>query len=173
MMDEFSKQIMEKMGKTFNGNGCCIQCKTFYICFNIMSLIHSQYCYILFRCLAHVISLATQALIKSHTKSKHYNSASPKEHMLTTTGYNHDEIGLVQAISVKVCDINQICNVFKLTQPPWQEHSSAQCKQLFKDIQTWDGTDPHQLLLDMPVRWSSTYVMLERAESQRKVSNKY
>lgn len=51
-----------------------------------------------------------------------------------------------------------------------QERSSAPRKQLFKDIQTRDGTDPRQLLLDMPVRWSSTYVMLDRAEAQRKVS---
>ena len=51
-----------------------------------------------------------------------------------------------------------------------QERSSAQRKQLFKDIQTRDNTKPRQLLLDMPVRWSSTFVMLERAEAQRKVS---
>ena len=57
------------------------------------------------RCLAHVINLATQALIKTHTKSKHYNPASPEEHIPTTTGQNRDEIGLIRAISVKVCDI--------------------------------------------------------------------
>ena len=57
------------------------------------------------RCLAHVINLATQALIKTHTKSKHYNPASPEEHIPTTTGQNCNEIGLIRAILVKVCDI--------------------------------------------------------------------
>jgi hypothetical protein len=41
---------------------------------------------------------------------------------------------------------------------------------MFKDIQQRDGiTSPKQLLLDMPVRWSSTYVMLDRAEKLQKV----
>ena len=30
--------------------------------------------------------------------------------------------------------------------------------------------DPLQLLIDMKVQWSSTYVMLHRAESQHEVS---
>jgi len=34
------------------------------------------------RCLAHVINLATQALINAHSKVKHYNPATFNEHML-------------------------------------------------------------------------------------------
>jgi hypothetical protein len=70
-------------------------------CITLLKLIH--YFSLLLRCLAHVINLATQALIKAHTKSKHYNPASPDEHMPDTQGFNRDEVGLIRAISVKVC----------------------------------------------------------------------
>jgi hypothetical protein len=49
--------------------------------------------------------------------------------------------------------------------------SSAQRKEAFKLIQHRRKERPLQLLLDMKVRWSSTFVMLTRAESQREVSN--
>lgn len=55
---------------------------------------------------------------------------------------------------------------------------SAQRKELFKKIQLRDE-DGHvpskqakQLLMDMKVQWSSTYVMLEHAESLREVCPK-
>ena len=55
-----------------------------------------------------------------------------------------------------------------------QACSSAKRKQLFADIQKRGGvTTPLQLLLDMPVRWSSTYVMTSRAELNRKVNGIY
>jgi hypothetical protein len=54
------------------------------------------------RCLAHIINLATQALIKGHSKAKHYNPALPDEHIPSTEGIDRDEIGLVRAIAVKV-----------------------------------------------------------------------
>ena len=56
-----------------------------------------------------------------------------------------------------------------------QAHSSAQRKELFKKIQLCeeDGHIPKLvvklLLMDMKVRWSSTYVMLERAEELKEV----
>ena len=46
-----------------------------------------------------------------------------------------------------------------------QARSSSQCKQLFKNLQERINMCPCQLLLDMKVCWSSTYVMLTRAES--------
>lgn len=64
-----------------------------------------------------------------------------------------DEVGLIRAIAVK-------------------ERSSAQRKQLFKDIQARPPNPSpvvSQLLLDMPIRWSSTYVMLDRAEKKKAV----
>ncbi|KAG6875725.1 hypothetical protein C0992_002681, partial [Termitomyces sp. T32_za158] len=56
-----------------------------------------------------------------------------------------DEIGLVHAIVVK-------------------ERSSAKQKQLFVNFQGKADEHPCLLLGDMPVQWSSTYVMLNRAE---------
>jgi hypothetical protein len=55
------------------------------------------------RCLAHVINLATQALIKSYSKSKHYDPANLNEHLPDTDALVRDEVGLVRAIAVKVC----------------------------------------------------------------------
>ncbi|KAF8336664.1 ribonuclease H-like domain-containing protein [Amanita rubescens] len=74
------------------------------------------------------------------------------ETVIEHRGTQRDEVGLVRAICVK-------------------EHLSAQHKELFKRIQLRDedghipSKRPKQLLMDMKVRWSSTYVMLERAES--------
>lgn len=74
----------------------------------------------LYRCLAHIINLATQALISTHSKSKYYNPHDPTAHELpVTTIYTppavnnangeepvpqilRDELGLVRAIVVKV-----------------------------------------------------------------------
>lgn len=51
-----------------------------------------------------------------------------------------------------------------------QERSSAKRKELFKEIQSSkDIKVPHQLLLDSPTRWSSTYVMLDLAERLHEV----
>jgi len=51
-----------------------------------------------------------------------------------------------------------------------QECSSAKRKELYRTVQTKAGVShPTQLLIDMKVRWSSTYVMLNRAESNKKV----
>ena len=47
--------------------------------------------------------------------------------------------------------------------------SSAQRKEAFKSIQYHHKEHPLQLLLDMKVRWSSTFVMLTHVESQRQV----
>jgi hypothetical protein len=51
------------------------------------------------RCLAHIINLATQALISTHSKSKHYDPAEPDADL--TVGNGRDVVGLVRAISVK------------------------------------------------------------------------
>jgi hypothetical protein len=67
----------------------------------------------------------------------------------TTKHHDRDEIGLVHSICVK-------------------ERSSAKRKDLYKNVQVKAGVShPTQLLLDMKVHWSSTYVMINRAESSR------
>jgi hypothetical protein len=50
-------------------------------------------------CLAHVINLATQALISTYSKSPHFDPKNPEAHVPTS----RDEVGLVRAIAVKVC----------------------------------------------------------------------
>jgi hypothetical protein len=52
----------------------------------------------------------------------------------------------------------------------FQQRSSAKRKEMFKAIQAEASiARPKQLILDMKVRWSSTYLMLYRAERTRKV----
>ena len=54
-------------------------------------------------CLAHIINLATQALLAAHSKSKHYDPTSPEDIVVATRdGFQRDEVGLIRAIAVKV-----------------------------------------------------------------------
>lgn len=110
-------------------------------------------CHILIkpRCLAHIINLATQALISLRSKAKYYDSNAEESHVPDLTATERDEVGLVRSICVKAC-------------------SSSQRKELFKSVQAEDGIKPLQLLLDMKVRWGSTHAMLLRAESRKEVS---
>ena len=55
-----------------------------------------------YRCLAHIINLATQALISTRSKAKYYNPHSVDEHSPDFDAVDRDELGLVRAISVKV-----------------------------------------------------------------------
>ncbi|KAF8800900.1 hypothetical protein BYT27DRAFT_7312447 [Phlegmacium glaucopus] len=106
------------------------------------------------RCLAHIINLATQALISTKSQSKYYNSNFDDEHVPEDNTTSCDEVGLIRAIIVKA-------------------RSSAQRKQLFKEIQERKGVKPVQLLLDMKVCWSSMYVMLNRADSRQEQINTF
>ncbi|KAJ6487449.1 hypothetical protein C8R47DRAFT_1216224 [Mycena vitilis] len=96
------------------------------------------------------INIATQKLISAYSKSPHFNPREPNAHIPDTSVAMRDEIGLVRAITVK-------------------ERSSAKRKDLFKTIQSRHQSDPaeiaKQMVLDMKVRWSSTYAMLDRAYS--------
>ncbi|KAH8984846.1 hypothetical protein EDB92DRAFT_1818912 [Lactarius akahatsu] len=97
-------------------------------------------------CLAHIINLATQAVISARTKSKYYNGDPTDDHLPKDLGTSkRDEIGIVRAICIKA-------------------RSSSQHKELFKSIQVRNNISPVNLLLDMKVQWSSTYIMLYRAD---------
>lgn len=102
------------------------------------------------RCLAHIINLATQALLSTHSKSKHVDAMKPDDDLVVSRHGQRDEVGLVRSIAVK-------------------ERSSASRKELFRNIQLRDEdshvptANPRHLLLDMKVQWSSTFVMLRRA----------
>ncbi|KAJ7842020.1 hypothetical protein B0H14DRAFT_3140052, partial [Mycena olivaceomarginata] len=105
--------------------------------------------------MAHIINLATQALISKYSKATHFDPKQPEAHLPDTSAPLRDEIGLIRAIAVK-------------------ERSSPKRKQIFKELQlkirrAADSTASvgvfvaKQLILDMKVRWSSTYHMLLRA----------
>ena len=58
---------------------------------------------LLYSCLAHIINLATQAVISTHSKSKYY-SEDPEDNTVPEnagTG-DWDKIGIIRAICVKV-----------------------------------------------------------------------
>lgn len=55
-----------------------------------------------YRCLAHIINLATQALILTRSKAKFYSADAEDAHVPETAGVERDELGLVRAICVKV-----------------------------------------------------------------------
>jgi hypothetical protein len=100
------------------------------------------------RCLAHIINLATQALISTRSNAKFYDPNAEDEHVPDVYAWNRDEVGLVRTICVKA-------------------RSSAQRKELFRIVQIRKEIKPVQLLLDMKIRWSLTYIMLHRAESRK------
>jgi hypothetical protein len=80
---------------------------------------------------------------------------------------SHDEVGLVRAIVVKVWTLIPKRLTY-LTGS--QECSSAKRKEMWRTIQIRAKNVPTlQLILDMKVRWSSTYLMLERAEKRKEV----
>ncbi|KAF8234577.1 hypothetical protein L208DRAFT_1218009, partial [Tricholoma matsutake] len=66
MLVEFAKHILMHDGKVFDLKQHHIQC------------------------LAHIINLVMQALITTHSKSKHYNPANPDTDL---TGPEHNEVG--------------------------------------------------------------------------------
>jgi hypothetical protein len=79
--------------------------------------------------MAHIINLATQALISTYSKSSHFDPKSPESHLPDTSATLRDEIGLVRAIAVKVGDI------VHLPTPVSQLISGALVSQAQRDIQ--------------------------------------
>jgi hypothetical protein len=56
------------------------------------------------RCLTHIINLATQAVILTHSKAKYYDGSPDENELPEDLGAaERDEIGIVHAICVKVC----------------------------------------------------------------------
>ncbi|RXW23821.1 hypothetical protein EST38_g1987 [Candolleomyces aberdarensis] len=102
------------------------------------------------RCLAHIINLATQAVLGAYSKTPHFNpgSIAPLEPDIGVSDdfeSVRDVVGLIRCIAVK-------------------SRSSAKRNALLKELQEKDGVKiPRTLLVDMKVRWSSTYLMLKRA----------
>ena len=57
-------------------------------------------------CLAHIVNLATQAVLRTHSKSKHYDPKEPEKHEPDVEEDYRDEIGLIRLIVVKVTFFN-------------------------------------------------------------------
>jgi hypothetical protein len=89
----------------------------------------------------------------------------PDAHVPTS----RDEVGLIRAIVVTVNTI--LCPTQTMLLTAMQERSSAKRKEMWKTIQMKanEGLKPVQLILDMKVRWSSTYFMLDRAKRKKEV----
>ena len=123
----------------------------------------------MYSCLSHVVNLGSQALISTYSKLPHYAPHDPKAHEPNTWIHgNRDEIGLIRAICVKVSHC--LLAAFRVNWQSEQERSSAKRKELYKQIQIKANVvPPMQLLLDMKVCWSSTYVMINRAEMSKNV----
>jgi hypothetical protein len=87
-----------------------------------------------------------------YSKAPHFTPHDNLSHEPDITQHgDHDEIGLIHAICVK-------------------EYSSAKRKELYKQVQLKRGIlKPTQLLLDMKVWWSSTYVMINCTETNKEV----
>jgi hypothetical protein len=63
------------------------------------------------------------------------------------------------------------CHEYFILLTHQQERSSAKRKELYKSVQVKAAVSPTmQPLLDMKVQWSSTYVMVNRAEGNQKAS---
>ena len=74
-------------------------------------LIYTHFCRI-HRCLAHVINLATQALLAVYSTSKHYDPADPTGHEPEVTDFWRDEVGLIRGITVKVSILSTLHLMF-------------------------------------------------------------
>ena len=162
MLEEFACCYQAKTGWRFDIKRRQIRYVFFRSCSHgTQSMKHACSC----RCLVHIINLATQAVISAHSKSKFYNRNPEDDHVPEDMGgTERDKIGIVRAICVKVHStlVLHVCipntNILKA-------RSLAQCKEAFKSIQYCRKECPQQLLLDIKVWWSSTFVMLTRAES--------
>jgi hypothetical protein len=114
--------------------------------------------------------LATQAVTATCSKAKFYNGGLDENELPEDLGATeHDEIGLVCAICVKVRLLSISLAHDRDPRLNMKAHSSAQRKEAFKAVQYHRKIPAVQLLLDMKVRWSSIFIMLTRAESRREV----
>ena len=126
------------------------------------------------RCLAHIINLATQAVISTRSKAKFYDGSPDENELPEDLGaVERDEIGIVRAICVKVCAISVrfLCDPHLTSD--MKARSSAQRKEAFQAIQRRRNMPVLQLLVDMKVRWSSTFIMLTHAESRREAVDEF
>ena len=96
MLQEFARCYNIKTGTSFD-----VKCRQIR---HVMSKNPGSILNLLYRCLAHIINLATQAVISTRSKSKYYSGDPEAETVPEDVGTgDRDEIGIVRAICVKVC----------------------------------------------------------------------
>ena len=100
MIEELALRYQQKTGKLYDFKNHHIRYAKRSITIEINHLPFS-------RCLAHIINLATQALIKTRSDAKYYSPHEENhEDIHGGGGAERDELGLVRAICVKVCNIH-------------------------------------------------------------------
>ena len=92
MMKEFARLITKHTGMPFDWQDRWIRCV--HASNYVLEFSYSVH----FRCLAHVINLATQAMINSFSSAKYYDPYDPDAHIPK----DRDELGLIRATAVKV-----------------------------------------------------------------------
>ena len=96
MLEEWALGYQRKTGKLFNIKNCHIQYVNQHHTPKIKHLPFS-------RCLAHIVNLITQAMIKLQSKAKYYSPHEENQEDLDAgNSAERDELGLIQAICVKV-----------------------------------------------------------------------
>ena len=96
MLEEFARLYHVQFKKEFP----CRKHRIKSVWWYFFADVYSSFC----SCLAHVMNLGTQVLISTYSKAPHYTPHSPQAHEPHSTQHgDHDEIGLVRAICVKVC----------------------------------------------------------------------
>lgn len=96
MIKEWALRYQRKTGKAFDVKNCHIR---YVIQSHTSKIKHLPFS----RCLAHIINLATQALIKTRSKAKYYSPHDENQEDLDgDNDVERDELGLVRAICVKV-----------------------------------------------------------------------
>jgi hypothetical protein len=121
MMDAFAKQLNDLPSYTkLKWNPKTRRIRYVLLCKSWNTFCHHNQ---LPRCLAHIINLATQAVISTYSKTKHFDPVHPSEHEPDTEAFVRDEIGLVRAITVKVSSL-----IFLLTLANGLAEGSFLCK---------------------------------------------
>ena len=98
MMTRFAEMVKQATGKEFDAVKRRIRWVSCLLCY----LSRVWLTLFLKRCLAHIINLATQAVISKYSKSKYYNPETPDDDLTSLAAYHRDEVGLIRTIAVKV-----------------------------------------------------------------------
>jgi len=100
MLEEFTQLYETQFKKKFPW---CEWRIKYIACYLAANMTHNC----VYSCLAHVINLGTQVLICTYSKAPHYKPHNPHAHEPDTTMHHeHDEIGLIRSICVKVIDFS-------------------------------------------------------------------